>query len=130
MIENNGVFLTTRLRQMIRKYAKNPDLFFSNGGVNNEYIDRLINQYIEILPERRKGQACIKGTRAAVCDIITDTWHLANSKNYLLRELYAPILTNETIDAAYAFLMRSHDKVAKDFCECNNSKALPKDLYS
>ncbi len=128
MTGNNGVFLTTRLRQMIKQYAKNPDLFFSNGGVNNEYIDRLIANYIENHPTRRSGKTCIKGTRATACEIVADTWSLGNPKEFLLKEMYS-IIPPEAIDAAYAFLMRFHDKVNKDYTDwCGHS--LPKGLYS
>ncbi|MBW3002445.1 DUF433 domain-containing protein [Candidatus Woesearchaeota archaeon] len=137
MASNNGVFITDHLKHMIRKYAANPDAFFLNGdgNINLAHIDRLIGQFIDTNPKSnvRSGQARIRGTRRTVCDIIVDTWFQAEipeggvPKAYLLGQQY-PDLPPEAIDAAYAFLMRNHDRIARE-CETSFGHALPKDLY-
>lgn len=126
----NGLFITERLKEMIKRYAKNPDIFFRNGNINEEYIDKLIKEHVEIVPGRRSGKACVRGTRIAIIDIIADTWALGNPREYLLNKMYGGRVSAEAIDAAYAFLMRFHDKVAKDAPGLFFDGALPKDLYS
>ncbi len=136
MAGENGVFVTEHLKHMIRKYAADPTAFFSNGHINKKHADKLIGDFIDANPKSkvRSGQARILGTRRTVCDIIVDTCFQADipeggvPKAYLLGKQY-PDLPPEAIDAAYAFLMCNHDRVAKD-CQASFGHALPKDLYS
>jgi len=128
MEATNNLFVTNRIKEMIRRYAAKPERFFMNGQINNIGLDMLIEKYVTISPGVRGGKACIKGTRIAVSDIIGDTWHFMNPKNYILKKMYAPRIPNEAIDAAYAFFIRFPQKIMEDYTECYN-KPFPKELY-
>ena len=58
------------------------------------------NQYIEVVPEKRFGRPCIKGTRIAVYDVLN--W-LANgmTKKDIIGDY--PELTEEQINACLSF---------------------------
>jgi uncharacterized protein (DUF433 family) len=58
------------------------------------------NQFIEIVPEKRFGRPCIKGTRIAVYDVLN--W-LANgmTKKDIIGDF--PELTDEQINACLSF---------------------------
>ncbi|MEQ8364475.1 MAG: DUF433 domain-containing protein [Cyclobacteriaceae bacterium] len=58
------------------------------------------NQYIEIVPEKRFGRPCIKGTRISVYDVLN--W-LANgmSKNDIIADF--PELNEDQINACLSF---------------------------
>ncbi|HMI67050.1 MAG TPA: DUF433 domain-containing protein [Cyclobacteriaceae bacterium] len=58
------------------------------------------NQFIEIVPEKRFGRPCIKGTRIAVYDVLN--W-LANgmTKQDIIGDF--PELTDEQINACLSF---------------------------
>lgn len=121
------IFWNERLKEMISKYAANPDLIIPNGHANEEVLEALVSKYISINPLIRSGSACIKGTRIAVCDIIGDTQDLLSPRGYE-DEAYFKI-EREAIDAAFAFFMLDFDKVADDYKGCYG-KPLPKDLYN
>lgn len=120
--------VTNYLKQMISKYAKNPELFFLNGSVNSKHIDSLISKLLTTDPEIRNGKVCIKGTRVAVCDIIIDTWSLAKPKGYE-SNAYGP-LPHEGIDAAFAFFMSNPAIVEENYRAMSGGECLPKVLYS
>ena len=58
------------------------------------------NQYIEIIPEKRFGRPCIKGTRISVYDVLN--W-LANgmTKNEIIKDF--PELNEAQINACLSF---------------------------
>ncbi len=128
MVGENGYFVSERLKEMIRKYADKPELFFTEDGkVNNEYIDKIVAEHIDFAPDTRGGRTCIKETRATVCEIIADTLALGNPKDFLLKHMYF-IIPPEAIDAAFAFLMVQKEKVEEDYLSFFEY-TLPKDLY-
>ena len=128
MAETNKFFVTSRVNEMIRRYAAKPDEFFiGDGRINGDRLEELVEKYIAIKPGVRGGYACIKGTRIAVCDIIVDTWHLSNPVGYE-NAMYGGTIPREAIDAAYSFLMLNQDKIEQDFKECYGYN-LPKELY-
>jgi len=57
-------------------------------------------QYIEIIPEKRFGRPCIKGTRISVCDVLN--W-LANgmTKNDIVKDF--PEINEVQINACLSF---------------------------
>jgi len=58
------------------------------------------NQYIEIVPEKRFGRPCIKGTRISVYDVLN--W-LANGMTKKEIIIDFPELTEEQINACLSF---------------------------
>ena len=58
------------------------------------------NKYIEIIPEKRFGRPCVKGTRISVYDVLN--W-LANgmTKNEIIKDF--PELTEAQINACLSF---------------------------
>ncbi len=116
------------LKQMISKYAKHPDKFFSKGVVNSKHIDSLVSRLISINPGIRSGKVCIKGTRLAVCDVIGDTWSLEKPRGYE-SEMYGPV-PNEGIDAAFAFFMSNPDLVEQNYTAMTGGQFLPKCLLT
>lgn len=130
MVGENGYFVTEKVKEMIRKYADKPESFFKeNGKVNEEYLDKMIEKWIDINPNICFGRARIKDIRITVCDIITDTHGMEAPKQYVLEKMYAPPFPKEGIDAAYAFLMKNLKKVEEDFQSCFGHIP-PKDLYA
>ncbi|HLF55144.1 MAG TPA: hypothetical protein VI612_05500 [Candidatus Nanoarchaeia archaeon] len=128
MVEaTNGLFVSDRLREMVRKYAANPNRFFSNGHISETALDTVIASQIAVDPQFKDGRACIIGTPVMVCEIVGDTLSLRKPVGFE-RYIYGGIIPPEAIDAAYAFLMRNHDKVVRDF-EDTYGSPVPQDLY-
>jgi len=127
MVATQALFVTEHLKEMITRYAKNPAQISPNGIATKPYLEKLVAKHIEITPDVRNGKACIRGTRIAVCDIVGDTWSLENNREQVFAT-YANMVPEDAVDAAYAFLMLNHDKVAEDFRECYGAP-LPKELY-
>ena len=83
---------------------------------------------MSVEPKFKDGRACIRGTPVSVCEIIGDTMSLRVPKDFKEEILYGGIIPREAVDAAYAFLIKNHDKVVKDFEEMYGG-GFPQDLY-
>ncbi len=120
------ISVSMKLQEMARKYAEVPSLFLNEP---DEFtLSQLVEEFVEVRDGVRCGKAVIKGTRIAVCDIIADTWSLANPKNFFVK-FYVPPLDPRAVDAAYAFLLLQPEKLKKDYEECFSYLTFPKDLY-
>src|SRR3989338_960164 len=126
MDQENTPTIKNHLVRMIEKYCENPMLFLAEGKPDRRDLEKLVSESISIDPVRRGGYACIKGTRIAVCDIITETVSLHPRKGFE-RKSYGGAIAQKSIDVAYAFLLLERGKVAQDFYECYGH-TLPKNI--
>ncbi len=125
----HDLFVSNRLKEMIRKYAARPERFFSDGQVDERELEDLVTKHISIDSKFKDGRACIKGTSIMVCDIISYTWSCGNPRDYILNDIYRGLLFEEALDAAFAFLMRMHNKTADDYNQSFKRLSLPQVLY-